>query len=130
MEAENEETTETTEAEGATETTESIKTMKGIYLEKDDNEVKSITYFIGSFKEDDEEFVEIDSNAAIAKSTFAHSDVEKILFKGCPSSIGESAFEGCESLATVIFGEVGTDKSKNSLKNLAPASAPAISPSK
>ena len=114
------------EAEGAA---ESIKTMKGIYLEKDDKGVKSIAYFIGSFKEDDEEFVEIDDNDAIAKSAFAHSNVEKILFKGdeC-SDIGEKVFEDCGELTTVIFGELWkdetlADKEKSILKNLTLASA-------
>ncbi|MDE6705104.1 MAG: leucine-rich repeat domain-containing protein [Treponemataceae bacterium] len=94
--------------------------MKGIYLEKNN----SMEHFISNFNAD--EFTEIDSNAAIAKSAFAHSDVEKILFKGkdC-SEIGESAFEGCESLATVIFGEVGTDETieRSVLKNLKLAAA-------
>ncbi|MBD5448454.1 MAG: leucine-rich repeat protein [Treponema sp.] len=97
--------------------------MKSICLEKNN----STAYFIGSFKTDDEEFAEIDSTAAISKSAFAHSDVEKILFKGCPKSIGEKAFEECESLTTVIFGEVGkdgtaADKEKALLKNLTLAS--------
>ena len=81
-------------------TQKAIEAMKSIYLEKNN----SMDYFIGSFKADD--FAEIDSTAAIAKSAFAHSDVEKILFKGCPKSIGEKAFEECESLTTVIFGEL------------------------
>ncbi|MDE5613763.1 MAG: leucine-rich repeat domain-containing protein [Treponemataceae bacterium] len=116
--------------------------MKSIYLEKDikkdDKEVKSIAYFIGSFKEDDEEFVEIDGNATadastgtsdtlslIAKSAFAYSDAEKILFKDCSKIIGEKAFEGCESLTTVIFGELGKDEAieQSVLKNLTLASA-------
>lgn len=93
--------------------------MKSIYLEKNN----STTYFIDSYKEDD--FVVIDSNAIIAKSAFAHSDVEKILFKGCPKSIGEKAFENCESLTTVIFGEVGKDETieNSTLKNLTLATA-------
>lgn len=99
--------------------------MKSIYLEKDDKKNKTIAYFIGSFKADDTEFGEIDSTAAIAKSAFAYSDVEKILFKGCPKNIGEKAFEECESLTTVIFGEVGTDETigKSVLKNVKLASA-------
>ena len=93
--------------------------MGNVYLEKNN----SMDYFIGSFKADD--FAEIDGTAAIAKSAFAHSDVEKILFKGCPKSIGEKAFEGCESLTTVIFGELGKDEAieQSVLKNLTLASA-------
>ena len=90
--------------------------MKGIYLEKNN----SMEHFISNFNAD--EFTEIDSNAAIAKYAFAHSDVGKILFKGCPSSIGESAFEGCGDLITVIFSKLETDET-SSLKNLTPASA-------
>lgn len=106
----------------------SIKTMKSIYLEKDDKKNKSMAYFIGSFKEDDDEFAEIDSTAPIAASAFSHSDVEKILFKGCSPDIGEKAFEGCESLTTVIFGELGNDKTaadkeQAPIKNLTLASA-------
>ncbi|MDE6705582.1 MAG: leucine-rich repeat domain-containing protein [Treponemataceae bacterium] len=78
--------------------------MEGIYLEKNN----SIAHFINGYK--DNTLVEISSAAPIAKSAFAHSDVEKILFKGCPKSIGEIAFEECESLTTVIFGELGKDK--------------------
>ena len=75
--------------------------MEGIYLEN-----KSMAYFIAGYK--DNTFVEISSSAAsISASAFAHSDVEKILFKDCPESIGEKAFEDCESLTTVIFGELG-----------------------
>ena len=92
--------------------------MGNVYLEKNN----SMDYFIGSFKADD--FAEIDGTAAISKSAFAHSDVEKILFKGCPKSIGEKAFEGCESLTTVIFGELGKDEAieQSVLKNLTLAS--------
>ncbi|MDE7292048.1 MAG: leucine-rich repeat domain-containing protein [Treponemataceae bacterium] len=123
-------------------TAETMKTMKSIYLEKDDKKDdkknKSIAYFIGSFKEDDEEFVEIDGNATanastgtsdilslIAKSAFAHSDVEKILFKDCSPDIGEKAFEECESLTAVIFGKLGKDETieQSVLKNLKLASA-------
>lgn len=105
---------------GTTRPKKSIKTMKSIYLYKDDKGVKNIAYFIGSFKEDDEEFVEIDGNASIAKSAFAYSDVEKVLFKGCYQSIGEKAFEGCKLLTTVIFGEVEKDETfeKSVLKNV------------
>ena len=99
-------------------TQKAIEAMKSIYLEKNN----SMDYFIGSFKADD--FAEIDGTAAIAKSAFAHSDVEKILFKGCPKNIGEKAFEGCESLTTVIFGELGKDEAieQSVLKNLTLAS--------
>ena len=98
-----------------------IKTIKSIYVEKNND----MAYYIGSFKEDDEKFVSIESNPQnIAKSAFAHSDIEKILFKGCTPNIGEAAFEGCKSLTTVIFGELGKDKSyeKFGLKNLKPNS--------
>lgn len=78
--------------------------MEGVYLEK----INSIAYFIESFRKDD--FVEIDGNTAIEKSAFAHSNVEKILFKSCSKSIDEKAFEGCKSLTTVIFGELGKDE--------------------
>ncbi len=107
-------------------TTKPIKTMKSIYLEKD----KSMAYFIGSYKEDEEEFVGIDNAAAIEKSAFAHSDVKKILLNSSPNvspkSIGEKAFEGCESLTTVIFGELENDAlvaDKATLKNLTLAPA-------
>lgn len=93
--------------------------MKSIYLEKDNSTV----YFIDSYKEDD--FVVIDGNATIAKSAFAHSDVEKILFKGCHQCIGEKALEDCKSLTTVIFGELGKDETieNSTLKNLTLATA-------
>lgn len=101
------------------ETQKAIKTMKSIYIEKNGN----ITYFIGSFKADD--FAKIDGNASIAKSAFAHSDVEKILFKNCSTNIGEKAFEGCGELTTVIFGELEKDETieKSVLKNVTLASA-------
>lgn len=96
-----------------------MKTMKGIYFENDGD----MAYYIGSFKEDDEKFLEIeDIKQNIAKSAFAHSDVEYVLFKNCSPNIGEKTFEGCESLATVIFGELEKDKTfeKHALKNLTP----------
>ena len=83
--------------------------MKSMYIEKGNK--KNIAYFIGSFK--DNNFVEIDNTATISESAFAHSDVEKILFKNCSPNIGEKAFEGCESLVTVIFGELEKDKQDN-----------------
>lgn len=121
-------TLDTTETKKAEAPLESIKTMKKNYLEKkiekDNQKVNSIGYFIDSYKDGD--FVEIDGVAdpsgvnSIAKSAFAHSDVKKILFKGCYKEIGEKAFEGCEELDTVIFGELGKDEViKNAtLKNL------------
>lgn len=96
--------------------------MKGIYLKKNN----SLAHFIGFFDED--WFFVINNTALISASAFAHSDVERLLFKGRPSSIGKSAFKGCESLNTVIFGEPWksetlADKGKSILKNLALATA-------
>lgn len=98
--------TNAAETAKAAETTESIKTMKSIYIEKNN----SMEYFIDRFKSDD--FAEIDGNDSIAKSAFAHSDVEKVLIKGKgrPKNIGEKAFEGCKLLTTVIFDELEKDK--------------------
>lgn len=112
----------TEEAENTGKATESIKTRKSICLEKNN----TVAYFIGNYKEDD--FIVIYGNAAIAKSAFAYSNIEKILFKGCSPNIGERAFENCESLTTVIFGELendGTaaDKEQALIKNLKLASA-------
>lgn len=92
--------------------------MKGMYIEKESN----IEYFIGSFKADYEEFVEVvDIKKNIAKSAFAHSDIEKVLFKSCTPNISEKAFEGCKKLHTVIFGELGKAE-ESVLKNLKPNS--------
>ena len=57
--------------------------MKGIYLEKNNN----MEFFIGSL--DEKVLVEIDGIA----------------------SLSESAFENCDKLKTVIFGELGGDES-------------------
>ena len=98
-----------------------IKTIKSIYVEKSND----MAYFIGSFKADDEEFVEVANiKKNIPKSAFAHSDIEKVLFKSCTPNISEKAFEGCEKLHTVIFGELGKDKTDNGsvLNNLNPNS--------
>lgn len=60
------------------------------------------------------DFVVLHYTSSIATSAFAYSCVEKILFKHIfvgdyPSNIGEKAFENCESLTTVIFGELGKE---------------------
>ena len=93
--------------------------MGNVYLEKNN----CMEHFIGSFDED--WFVVIDNSTSIAESAFAHSDVEQILFKDCTPDIGEKMFEGCGSLATVIFGELETDETieQSTLKNLTLASA-------
>ncbi|MBD5426473.1 MAG: leucine-rich repeat protein [Treponema sp.] len=97
--------------------------MKGIYIKKDKCMAQFITFF-----EEDWLIVINDNTTSIAESAFAYSDVERILFKGRYSSIGEKAFEGCEELTTVIFGELWkdetlADKEKSILKNLTLASA-------
>ena len=85
--------------------------MKGIYLEKKDNKKSkknNIEFFIGSL--DKEELVKIDGITAISESALANSDAENILFSSCSKSIGKSAFENCDKLKTVIFGELGEDE--------------------
>lgn len=95
--------------------------MKVMCLEKKNN----IEYFIGSFKESDEQSLVIETYTKnISKYAFAHSAVEKILFKECSPNIGESAFEVCKNLHTVIFGMLGEDGTvrESVLKNLNPNS--------
>ena len=89
--------------------------MTGIYLEKkeikENEEIKNMVFFIGSL--DKKVLVEIDGITAISESAFANSDVESILFSSCSSgcyTIGKSAFENCDKLKTVIFGELGEDE--------------------
>ena len=107
--------------------------MKGIYLEKKDNRKNNnMVFFIGSL--DKKVLVEIDGITAISESAFANSDVESIQLSNCSKSIGKSAFENCDKLKTVIFGELGGKKKiensilKNdgqgtiTLKNVKPAS--------
>ena len=102
--------------------------MKGIYLEKNNN----MEFFIGSL--DEKALVEIDAITAISESALANSDVENIQFSSCSTSIDKSAFEDCDKLKTVIFGELGgyevfkvkkEDKKieTSPLKNVKPASA-------
>ena len=97
--------------------------MKGIYLMKNNN----MDFFIGSL--DEKALVEIDditAIAAISKSAFANSDAENILLSSCSTGIGKSAFENCDKLKTVIFGEIENsiigDESDSTLKNASPAS--------
>ena len=104
----------------ATKNKDNEKKKTGIYLEKTEN----IEFFISSFR-DETDFVVFDSITAISESAFANSDVENIQLKGKFSSIGKSAFENCDKLKTVIFGElVEKDKQAASpLKNVKLASA-------
>ena len=94
--------------------------MTGIYLEKNNN----MEFFIGSL--DEKALVEIDAITAISESALANSDVENSLFSGC-STIGKSAFENCDKLKTVIFGELvekdGDKQATSPLKNVKPVSA-------
>ena len=96
------------------------KKKTGIYLEKTEN----IEFFISSFR-DETDFVVFDGITAISESAFANSDAENILFKGKFSSIRKSAFENCDKLKTVIFGELveSDEKDTSPLKNVKPASA-------
>lgn len=84
--------------------------MTGIYLEKNNN----MKFFIGSLDEkalvEIDEIDEIDGITAISEFALANSDAENILLKGQFSSIRESAFENCDKLKTVIFGELGEDE--------------------
>ena len=93
--------------------------MENIYLEKNN----SMEHFISFFDED--WFGVIDNTTSISESAFAYSDTDMLLFKNCTPDIGEKAFEGCESLVTVIFGEPGTDETieRSVLKNLKLAAA-------
>ena len=77
--------------------------MKDIYFKKNNN----IELFLDILT-DETDFVVIDDDFNyISESAFANSSVTDVLFKGSSSGICKMAFENCNSLKTVIFGELG-----------------------